>query len=108
VVQLSPPYSLSHFNDEESRIIGDALDYVGLLYGKPWESPEVTGLRRWKYSQPDTTAIFEAVNEPGATLIVAGDGVLAGRVEGAFACGLRAAALLVEEPESSAPAASGS
>lgn len=94
VVQLSPTYSLSNFAAPDERIIGDTLDYITRLYGKDWDNPEVSVVKRWKYSQPDTVALFDTVNEPNQKLIVSGDGVLAGRVENAYDSGLKAAGLL--------------
>lgn len=94
VVQLSPSYSLSNFGAPEERIISDVLDYIVWLYGKDWGKPEVTAVKRWKYSQPDSVALFDTVNDPGQKLIVAGDGVVAGRAENAYDSGLKAASLL--------------
>lgn len=95
VVQLSPSYSLANFGAPEERIIGDTLDYITFLYGKEWDKPEVSMVKRWKYSQPDSVALFDTVNEPGQKLIVTGDGVVAGRAENAYDSGLKAAALLI-------------
>lgn len=95
LVQLGPSYSLSHFSDPDEKILGDTVDYLQYLYGQEWGTPEVTRIKRWKYSQPETTALFDSVNPPGSRLIIAGDGVLAGRVESAYESGVRAAALLL-------------
>jgi len=95
VAQMSPSYSLSNFGAEESRILGDSLDYLSWLLGEGWDQPEVSAVKRWKYSQPDSVALFDTVNEPGAKVIVSGDGVVAGRAENAFDSGLKAADFLI-------------
>lgn len=96
VVQLGPSYSLAHFSDPDEKILGDTVDYLQYLYGKEWGSPEAWKIKRWKYSQPESTAFFDSVNPPGSRLVIAGDGVLAGRVESAYECGVRAAQLLLD------------
>jgi renalase len=98
VAQLSPSYSLSNFAAEESKIVSDTVDYVARLYGPDWTQPEVAEVKRWKYSQPDSVALFDTVNDSASKLVIAGDGVLAGRVENAFDTGLMAARLVSGEP----------
>lgn len=94
VAQMSPAYSLKNFSATSERIIGDVLDYIARLYGDNWNQPEVADVKRWKYSQPESVSLFETVNDPKQRIIVAGDGVLAGRVENAYDSGVKAAALL--------------
>ena len=96
VIQMAPSYSLTNFSAPDERIIEDALDYLDWLYGKEWHQPEVKEVKRWKYSQPDSVALFETVNDPSSRLVVAGDGVVAGRTENAYDSGLKAAALLAD------------
>jgi renalase len=97
VIQMAPSYSLTNFSASDERIIDDALDYLAWLYGDEWRQPEVSAVKRWKYSQPDSVALFETVNEPNTRLVISGDGVTAGRVENAYDSGLRAAALLTRQ-----------
>jgi renalase len=94
VAQMSPAYSLGHYDRSDEEIIGDVLDYLVRLYGDEFRTPEVSDVKRWKYSQPEGTALFSAVNRPGSKIIVAGDGVSAGRVERAFEAGVEAAKML--------------
>jgi hypothetical protein len=96
VAQLAPSYSLANFAAEDDRIVGDTLDYIARLYGDGWDQPETFAVKRWKYSQPDSVALFESVNEPNSRLVVSGDGVVAGRIENAYDSGLKAAALLTQ------------
>lgn len=96
VAQLGPQFSKLHF-ESEAEVIGDAtIDMIVRLYGKSWDAPEVLLVRRWLYSQPEMTALFDSVNRPHSKLIVAGDGVMGGRTEYAFDSGVRAAKLLME------------
>ena len=94
VIQMAPGYSLTNFSAPDEQIVEDSLDYLDWLLGDEWHKPEISAVKRWKYSQPDSVALFETVNEPGARLIISGDGVVAGRTENAFDSGLKAAALL--------------
>jgi len=95
VIQMAPSYSLSNFAATDAQIIEDVLDYLAWLFGEDWRNPEVSSVKRWKYSQPDSVALFETVNDPGSRLIISGDGVLAGRIENAYDSGMKAAALLI-------------
>lgn len=91
VVQLSPSYSQSHYDRMDEAIVEDTLDYLVRLYGNAWNAPAVSEVRRWKYSQPDSVALFESVNGIESRVLIAGDGVMAGRVESAYESGARAA-----------------
>lgn len=84
VLQMAPSYSLSNFAAPDQRIIDDSLDYLAWVFGDDWKPPEVSEVKRWKYSQPDSVALFETVNDPDAKLIISGDGVVAGRLENAY------------------------
>jgi renalase len=94
VIQMAPSYSLTNFAAPDERITEDALDYLGWLFGPDWRNPETAAVKRWKYSQPDSVALFETVNDPNARIVISGDGVVAGRTENAYDSGLKAAALL--------------
>ncbi|MFI5385881.1 MAG: NAD(P)/FAD-dependent oxidoreductase, partial [Fimbriimonadales bacterium] len=95
VVQMSPSYSHMQYNKPDDEIVDDVLIYVRRLYGEEFKEPQVSKVRRWKYSQPETTAQFESVNRAHAKLVLAGDGLTAGRVESAFESGVKAARLLM-------------
>jgi renalase len=96
VAQMNPTYSLMHYNRADEEIVDDVMIYIHRLYGGEFKDPEVARVRRWKYSQPEMVASFESVNHPHARLILAGDGLLAGRVESAYESGVKAAKLLIE------------
>ena len=91
VAQMGPTYSNYAFDHPDDRIIQDAVVDVTRLYGKRFCAPEVAEVVRWKFSQPEVTVSFEAVNPAGTRVLIAGDGVAQGRVEHAYESGLRAA-----------------
>lgn len=94
VAQLSPEYSRRNFETAEETIVVAALDFATRLYGKPFETPKVAKVVRWRYSHPETTSLFESANDPEDKVIVAGDGVMGARVEFAYESGIKAAQLL--------------
>ncbi len=96
VAQMSPAYSLMQYNKADQEIVDDVLIYVQRLYGSEFDNPAVALVKRWKYSQPEMVAHFESVNHAHERLVIAGDGLLAGRVESAFECGVKAAKLVME------------
>jgi predicted NAD/FAD-dependent oxidoreductase len=94
VVQMSRQYSFDHYADSPNELIVDISRYVEALFGSTYRVPAAADVMKWKYAQPDTTADFDTVNPPGSRLVIAGDGVSAGRLEEAFDSGLRASQLL--------------
>ena len=94
VAQMSPAYSFNFWKHEDTEIVRDVMVYLGRLYGDRLGAPVVQDVRRWKYSQPDSVAMFDSVNEPASRVVLAGDGLLAGRVESAFESGVKAARVI--------------
>lgn len=97
VLQMSPTYSQDHYQTDDAWIIKDVLPYVAQLYGPDFKQPIAIDTKRWKYSQPEMTAMFESANRPNNGIVLAGDGLSAGRVERAFESGIQAAQLLMED-----------
>lgn len=97
VAQLSPYFSREKFDSPDKTIIDATLDSITRLYGEAFETPDVAFVHRWRLSLPESPAMFDSINQKGTKLIVAGDGMLAGRVEFAYETGVRAAALLEEQ-----------
>ena len=95
VMQLSPRFSKDNFEKSDEFIIATALAFTKHLYGVSFDHAEVAQVKRWKYSQPENLARFEAVNQPGSKILIASDGLLGGRVEEAFECGYRVGELLL-------------
>lgn len=96
LVQLSPGYSHDHYQNDDDVVLKDVLPYVAQLFGPEFREPVEIDTKRWKYSQPETVAVFESVNRDHPGVILAGDGLSAGRVERAFESGLMAANLILE------------
>lgn len=97
VAQMSPQFSTTHFESPERLIVELTADYIERLYGKEWAAPSVSGVVRYRHSQPESIASFDVVNRPGIRLIVAGDSLLGSRTEHAYESGLRAAALVTPQ-----------
>lgn len=91
VAQLGPAYSRQNYDMEDERIVRDTCDYVARLYGDAWKTPEISDVKRWRYSLPESLSLFEKVNAYDQRLVIAGDGLLGGRVEFAFETGVQAA-----------------
>jgi predicted NAD/FAD-dependent oxidoreductase len=97
LAQMGPQFSKLYFDADERAIFDTVADIVVRLFGKNWDvAPEVAAIKRWRYSQPEMTAMFENVNRAGQRLLVAGDGVSGGRTEYAYDAGVKAARLLME------------
>ncbi|MBV6458584.1 MAG: hypothetical protein HONBIEJF_01716 [Fimbriimonadaceae bacterium] len=99
VAQMSPAFSRQRFESSDERIIDETLDYVQRLFGSSFSSAVVSDVTRWLFSQPETTAQFDSVNRSGDRVIVASDGVMAGRVEYAFEAGVKAALMIEQQRE---------
>lgn len=97
VAQLNPSYSNVAWEWSDERIVADVGGYLNTLFGASWMRPRLSRVIRWKYSQPEAIVLFDTVNKPKDRLLVAGDGVIGGRIEYAFSSGLRAARLLMDE-----------
>lgn len=95
VMQLSPRFSKDNFDKNDDFIVSTALSFAKHLFGNEYSVAEVSNVKRWKYSQPENLARFEAVNQPGSKILIASDGLLGGRIEEAFECGYRVAELLL-------------
>lgn len=96
VAQLSARASSDWYEVDDDAIVERTAGFVGRLFGRGWDAPKVSRVVRWRHSQPELSAMFESVNRPGSTVMVAGDGVTKGRVEYAYESGRRVAALLLE------------
>lgn len=96
VAQLSPAYSRLHYESSDQIIISATLQYLTRLYGERFAKAEVTDVKRWRYSLPENIAMFGSVNPVGAKVVLAGDGLLGGRVEYAYETGILAADRMLE------------
>ncbi len=96
VAQMGAEYSRRRFDADDNLVLAETLSDVSRLLGKEFAQPRFSQVVRFKYSHPETTTSFEAVNSPMSRLVVAGDGLIGGRTELAYETGRRAARLLLE------------
>lgn len=95
VAQMSPEFSRLHMEDVDPSIVQATTQYLVRLYGEEFAQPVVSHVHRWVYSLPENLGMFDSVNHPGSRLMVAGDGLMGGRVELAYESGYQAAKLLL-------------
>lgn len=95
VAQMSANYSRVRWEASDELIFQETLVDVSRLLGQEFARPVERAIYRWQDAQPEQTAIFERVNPPGTTLVVAGDGTAGGRIELAFETGIKAAEVLL-------------
>ena len=95
-VLFGPKYSKWHFESPEGELLKDALIDIGRILGEGYETPTVTRTYRWVHGIVETNASFQTVNPAGSRIVVAGDGVMGGRIEYAYDSGVKAAKLLTE------------
>ena len=96
VAQMSAGYSHNYYEREDEALVRAATGYVERLYGDKFQSPTVSKVKRWKYSQPESFASYEHVNPKGSRLLIASDGILGGHVEDAYEVGTLTARQIVE------------
>lgn len=94
VAQLSARYSHENYSHSDEEIVETTLKFLTHLYGDAFSTPVHAMVKKWKYSQPETIAQFDAVNIPGSKILIASDGLLGGRIEDAYECGAKVADLL--------------
>lgn len=97
VVQLGPKYSKWNFEEDDSKIVADALVDVTRVLGSGFDLPLFSKTVRWKYSQPDSVSSFESVNPIGEHIIIASDGLVGGRIEHAYEAGIKAAEHILDQ-----------
>ncbi len=90
VAQLSPGFSLSHYENSDAQLVETVLDFLDRIFGPSFHAPVASDVMRWKYSQPESLSLFPTVNPEGTRVVVTGDSVAGGRIEDAFESGLYA------------------
>lgn len=95
--QLGPAFSQEQYDRPDEELVETVCSFLVRLYGPSFETPKVSMVKRWKYSQPVGFASFDEVNPPGTRLILASDALLGGHVEDAYEVGVQAARLLTGE-----------
>lgn len=94
VAQMSPEFSRMNWEGPDDAIVHATCHYVHLLYGEQFENPLTSKVVRFPYSQPEMTAMQDNVNRAGSKIVLAGDGLIGGRVEFAYESGVLAARML--------------
>lgn len=87
-IHAGPEFSRIHWEDDDHQLAGKLFDTAASWLGSEVAQYQV---HRWRYSKPSTFygQPFLALDEPGPW-VLAGDGLLAPRLEGAFLSGLSA------------------
>lgn len=94
---FGPKYSKWHIESSDEELVKDAMIDIGRVLGEGYESPVVTKTFRWQHGIVETNASFKSVNPNGSKIVIAGDGVMGGRIEYAYESGVNAAKLLTEQ-----------
>lgn len=94
VAQMNVAFSREYMEAEDATIVTETVDHVSRLFGSDFREAQACKVVRWPYSQPETAAVFDAVNRPQDRVLIASDGVTAGRVEYAFEAGTRVAQII--------------
>lgn len=96
IVQLSPDWTIDHYNDPVSEVVKTTLEEVRGLLKQDLPEPNWTDTQRWRYAHPYTAASREEVADASPDgLFFAGDAFVGkGRIPGAIETGKRAADLV--------------
>jgi predicted NAD/FAD-dependent oxidoreductase len=92
--QMSPQYSLDQYAKPDQSLVDTVLFFLQKLYGAAFATPVSVTVKRWKYSQPESTVSLEDANPEGSRVLIASDALLGGHTEDAFEVGLRIAKLI--------------
>ncbi|MFM8656871.1 MAG: hypothetical protein ACKOD5_07040, partial [Chthoniobacterales bacterium] len=95
VIHASPPFSDQHFGNAQEDIADSLLEAGSLLSGADLAKPVDFFLQRWRYAlgSRDGTEPARLVMAP-APLVLAGDAIGGGKIEGAWLSGQEAARLV--------------
>lgn len=96
VAQFGPSYSKWNIDSTEEKIIHDATIDVSRLLDENLSSPMITNIVYWEYSQPERTVQQSTLNRENRKVVIAGDGVIGGRIEQAYESGVIAANTLLD------------
>ncbi len=99
VVQMSARYSRYSFERSDEVVISETWVDIKRLLKLKVDLPEVSDVMRWNYSHASNTVSYEAANQAGAKILVAGDGISGARTHQAYAVGIRAANQILEGEE---------
>ena len=92
--QMSPQFSLDNYSRDDEYLVNTAAFFVSRLYGPEFAKPASSTVKRWKYSQPESTIDPADANPAGTRVLIASDALLGGHTEDAFEVGQRVANLI--------------
>ena len=94
VVHASPGFSAAYYDADENVIVRQLLEHAGHIAKADLSAPQSWFLQRWRYALGPQTDGGAARLFDGATpLVLAGDAIAGGKIEGAWLSGKAAAAL---------------
>ncbi len=94
VLHASPEFSVQNCPSDEVTMTQTLLEAAADVTGENFASPTSFFLQRWRYAQaPDSASITREalIIDAPAPLVVAGDSIAGGKIEGAWLSGLAAA-----------------
>lgn len=99
VVQMSARYSRYSFERSDADVMSETWVDVKRLLNLKSVAPEVSEVKRWRYSHSSNTVSYETANQNRAKILVAGDGISGARTHQAYSVGVRAAKQILEANE---------
>jgi renalase len=95
VIHASAAFSREHFGAAEDALVARMLEAAGRIAGEDLSAPSSFFLQRWRYALGAEHNGPPAILSPGEpTLVLAGDAIAGGKIEGAWLSGREAARLL--------------
>jgi len=95
IIHASAEFSRKHFDAEESVVVPQMLAAASRMAGENLSAPTSVFLQRWRYAlgtdRGDEAVLFFSTEAP---LVLAGDAIAGGKIEGAWLSGREAARLL--------------
>ncbi|MGA0092730.1 MAG: NAD(P)/FAD-dependent oxidoreductase [Chthoniobacterales bacterium] len=97
VIHAAPSFSRENFARQEAEVAGELLGVAGRIAREDLASPSAFFLQRWRYALGAGDRTGAAHLFPGeAPLVLAGDAIAGGKIEGAWESGREAARLVAE------------
>jgi photolyase PhrII len=91
VLHASPEWSATHLEEPAETIGPQLLTELAASTGSPTPPPSYITSHRWRYSLGSEPTAHRALFDAASRLVVCGDWLSAGRIEGAFQSGIAAA-----------------
>lgn len=97
VLHATPSWSAEHIDDSPETVARTLLARFESLVGRQSGRPTYLTAHRWRHARPTGIDHRLVLHDPGSRLLVAGDWLAGGDVEGAFRSGMAAAGCLLRE-----------